>query len=191
MGGLHAAIDAVLALQAAAPIDPAKISHIRVDVSDAAFQHGGFDITRPIEPITAQMSLKYTTPAVILDHAALIAQYRPDRINRDVWDLIAKTEVTHEPAFDDGSDSAYTTRVTLTAPDGSTREQIVTHPRGGLDNPLSDDEIVAKYRMLTEHVVESGRRDAIQEAVLDLEISPQGPRQLMALLAAPVAAALA
>jgi hypothetical protein len=107
------------------------------------------------------------------------------------WPCIAKTEVTHEPAFDDGSDSAYTTRVTLTAPDGSTREQIVTHPRGGLDNPLSDDEIVAKYRMLTEHVVESGRRDAIQEAVLDLEISPQGPRQLMALLAAPVAAALA
>jgi aconitate decarboxylase len=76
MGGLHAAIDAVLALRAAAPIDPAKISHIRVDVSDAAFQHGGFDITRPIEPITAQMSPKYTTPAVILDHAALIAQYR-------------------------------------------------------------------------------------------------------------------
>ena len=83
MGGLHAAIDAVLALQAAAPIDPAQVSHIRVDVSDAAFQHGGFDIARPLVPITAQMSLKYTAPVVILDHAALIDQYRPDRINRN------------------------------------------------------------------------------------------------------------
>ena len=83
MGGLHAAIDAVLAMQAQAPINPAQVSRIRVDVSHPVYQHGGFDIARPIEPITAQMSLKYTVPVVILDAAALISQYRPDRINDD------------------------------------------------------------------------------------------------------------
>jgi aconitate decarboxylase len=192
MGGLHAAIDAVLAMQAQATINPAQVSRIRVDVSQPVYQHGGFDITRPIEPITAQMSLKYTVPVVILDDAALISQYRPDRINRDdVWDLIAKTDVTHDPAFDDGPDDGYRTRVCITAHDGSTREQIITRPRGGLGNPLTDDEIVAKYRMLTEHIIDSGRRDAIQDTVLGIENNPGSPRQLMTLLAAPVSDALA
>jgi aconitate decarboxylase len=191
MGGLHAAIDAVLALQAQAPINPAHVSRIRVDVSHPAFQRGGFDITRPIEPITAQMSLKYTVPVVILDHAALIGQYRPERINRaDVWDLIARTEVTHDNAFDTGPDTGYKTRVRVTAHDGSTREQIITQPRGGLGNPLTE-EIVAKYRMLADHIIEPARRDAIEDTVLAIENNPGGPRQLMTLLAAPVSDALA
>lgn len=190
MGGLHAAIDDVLALEKEAPIDVATIREIRVDVSDAVFHHGGFDIQRPLTPITAQMSLKYTAPVVILDGAALIDQFAPDRINRDdVWDLIEKTKVTHDPAFD-GEGSLYKTRVRITMEDGSSREKIVDKPRGGLGNPLSDDEIVAKYRMLTENIIDHERRQAIQDVVLGLEQNQNGPRDLMALLAPTVGSAL-
>jgi aconitate decarboxylase len=186
MGGLHAAIDATLALQAATPIDPTQIRDIRVDVSDGVFKHGGFDITRPLTPITAQLSLKYTVPVVLLDQAALVDQYRPERINRDdVWDLVARTQITHDRTFDRG-DSGYTTRVTITTEDNNTQSQIVERPRGGLDNPLSNDEIVTKYRMLTEHVVDHSRRDEIQHAVLTMEDNSRGPRHLQALLTAPV-----
>ena len=186
MGGLHAAIDASLALQSAKPIVPAQIRQIQVDVSDGVFKHGGFDITRPLAPITAQMSLKYTVPVVLLDQAALVDQYRPERINRDdVWELIAKTQITHDDTFDHG-DSGYTTRVSITTEDGNTRTQVVERPRGGLDNPLSDDEIVAKFRMLTEDVVDHGRRDEIQQAVLTMDDNPGGPRHLQVLLTAPV-----
>ena len=45
--------------------------------------------------------------------------------------------------------------------------------------------------MLTQHIIDPGRRDAIQETMLGMEENPHGPRQLMALLAAPVADALA
>jgi aconitate decarboxylase len=186
MGGLHAAIDATLALQAAAPIDPTQIRDIRIDVSEIGFKHGGFDITRPLVPITAQMSLKYTVPVVLLDQAALVDQYRPERINRDdVWDLVARTQVNHDDTFDRG-DSSYATRVSITTLDGNTRSQVIDRPRGGVANPLSDDEIVAKYRMLTEHVVDHSRRDEIQEAVLTMDDNSCGPRHLQALLTAPV-----
>ncbi|MDJ0337313.1 hypothetical protein [Cryobacterium sp. PH31-O1] len=189
MGGLHAAIDDVLALETHTPIDVTSIREIRVDVSDAVFHHGGFDIQRPLIPITAQMSLKYTVPVVLLDGAALIDQYEPDRINRDdVWDLIEKATVTHDPDFDG---STYKTRVRITMEDGSCREKIVDKPTGSLGNPLSDDEIVAKYRMLTEHIIDHDRRQAIQDAVLGLEQNENGPRDLMALLAPTVGSALA
>jgi aconitate decarboxylase len=123
---------------------------------------------------------------VILDRAALADQYRPDRINRDdVWDLVARTQVVHDPDFDQG-DAGYTTRVSVTTRNGDTRTKVIEKPRGGLGNPLSDEEIVAKYRTLTEHVVGHSRRDEIQEAVLAMEDSPHAPRDLQALLAAPV-----
>jgi 2-methylcitrate dehydratase PrpD len=190
MGGLHAAIDDVLALEKDAPIDATTVASIQVDVSEAVFQHGGFDIQRPLTPITAQMSLKYTVPVVILDSAALVDQYSPDRINRDdVWALIGKTTVTHDPSFD-GDGSMYKTRVRITMDDGSSREKIVDKPHGGLGNPLSDDEIVAKFRMLTEHIIDHDRRQAIQDAVLGLELDPTGPQSLMALLAPRVGDAL-
>jgi aconitate decarboxylase len=107
------------------------------------------------------------------------------------WDLIARTEVTHDPAFDHGPDAGYKTRVRITGHDGSTREHIITDPRGGLGNPLTDDEIIAKYRMLTDHIIDPGRRDAIQDSVLGIENNRDGPSQLMTLLAAPVSDALA
>jgi hypothetical protein len=54
---------------------------------------------------------------------------------------------------------------------------------------LSEADIVAKFRALTDGLVASGRRDAIQAAVLGLEDADDlGP--LTELLAAPVAGAL-
>jgi 2-methylcitrate dehydratase PrpD len=123
---------------------------------------------------------------VLLDRAALVDQYRPDRLNRDdVWDLIARTQITHDETFDPG-DAGYTTRVSVTTDDGNTRSQVIERPRGGLGNPLTDDEIVAKYRMLTEDVLDHSRRDQIQDAVLTMADSPSGPRDLQRLLTAPV-----
>jgi aconitate decarboxylase len=62
-----------------------------------------------------------------------------------------------------------TTRASVTLKDGSTREKTVAHPPGTGDRLLTDGDIVAKYRNLTRSVIDTGRRDAIEEAVLNLD----------------------
>ena len=169
MAGLHPGIDAAKAIRAERPIDPDKVRSILIEVGDANFQHGGFVIQRPIEPIAAQMSLQYTIPVALLDGAGMVAQYAPGRINRDdVWALIGKTRVAHLKDFD----TAYgglATRVTITYTDGKTEEKVVTSPLGGTDRLLSNDDVVKKYQTLTAGIIDKNRSDQIVNFVLGLD----------------------
>jgi aconitate decarboxylase len=187
MAGLHAGIDAVLKLSAPRPVDPSKVATIDVSVGPAAYGHGGFAIERPITPITAQMSLRYAVCVALLDHGALMAQFRTDRINRDdVWDLIDKTTV-HQ---DDGGET-YKTTVRITEHGGHHREETVESPKGGNENPLSNEEIVEKFDSLTAPIVDTGRQEAVRTTVLGIANHDDGPRRLLDLLAAEVPNALA
>lgn len=187
MAGLHAGIDAVLHLSAPEPIDPSTIARIDITVGSAAYGHGGFPVERPITNITAQMSLRYAVCVALLDNGALMAQFRTDRINRDdVWDLIARTTV-HE---DNGRDT-YATTVRITEQGGQHREETVDSPKGGSADPLSNDEIVAKFDSLTEPLIDPGRQQAIRTTVLGIAHHDDGPRRLLDLLTAEVPDALA
>ncbi|MEV6129777.1 MmgE/PrpD family protein [Streptomyces violaceusniger] len=171
MGGLHAAIDAALELRSELPLPIEDIEHIRIDVSEAAYHHGGWQAVRPLEPIGAQMNLAYAVAAALIDGAVLIDQFTDERINRDdVWYLIDRTEVRHEAAYDRlARDERLTTRLTLTRKDGSVHETVVTHPRGTGDRPLTNSEIITKYRELTHAIITPDRQAAIEHAVLGLD----------------------
>ncbi|MFE8954468.1 MmgE/PrpD family protein [Streptomyces althioticus] len=171
MGGLHAAIDAALELRHGLPAPAEDIEHIRVDVSEAAYHHGGWQADRPLEPIGAQMNLAYAAATALIDGAALLDQFTAERINRDdVWRLIERTEVRHDPAFDRlARDERLTTRLTLTLKDGSVRTIEVAHPRGTGDRHLSNTDIATKYRDLTHALVTPERQAAIEQAVLGID----------------------
>jgi len=187
MAGLHAGIDAVLSLASSESIDTGKVSSIDITVGSAAYGHGGFTIERPITNITAQMSLRYAVCVALLDKAALMAQFRTDRINSDdVWGLIAKTTV-HE----DSSRDTYKTTVRITDEGGRNHEQTVDSPKGGSSNPLTNDEIVTKFNSLTEPLLDPQRQKAIRSTVLSMADRQDGPRKLLELLTPEVPNALA
>jgi 2-methylcitrate dehydratase PrpD len=66
-------------------------------------------------------------------------------------------------------------------------EAVVEQPRGRPGRPLSNQEIVGKFRRLTSAVIEAERRDAIENCVLELE-SVGDVSELVALLAPPAGA---
>lgn len=191
MGGLHAAIDAALQLRTNLPMPLEDIDHIDIAVSEAAYHHGGWTATRPLEPIGAQMNLSYAVAVTLLDGAALLDQFSNTRINSDdVWNLIARTRTQHDAAYDRlPSDQRLTTRVRLTLSDGTTRETTITHPRGTGDRPLTNADIIEKYRALTHNVITPGRQAAIERTVLDLDQLDE-IRELTALLTPTVQPAL-
>jgi 2-methylcitrate dehydratase PrpD len=171
MGLLHAGIAAALALRAAGGFTAGDIDKIDIDMPGAAYGHGGWQAVRPLAPIGAQMNIMYTVAVALLDGAVLIDQFAEDRINRDdVWNLIGRTRTHHHKAYDAlPPQDQLTTRVMLTLKDGSTREETVAHPPGTGDRLLTDADIVAKYRNLTRSLIDTGRQDAIEKAVLGLD----------------------
>ena len=191
MGLLHAAIDAALQLRAEDKVAPDQIERIDIYMPEAAYGHGGWKAVRPLEPIGAQMNVAYAVAVALLDGQVLIAQFSEKRINSDdVWNLIDRTQTHHEAAYDQlPVDDRLTTRVRLTLKDRSIRERVVAHPRGTGDNVLTDADIVAKYRSLTDPVIAADRQAAIEKTVLALE-SLDDISQLTALLTPTVRPAL-
>jgi 2-methylcitrate dehydratase PrpD len=187
MGGLLAAVDAVLALAAEGPLPADGIARIEVAVSEPVYHHGGWIAKRPLTPVGAQMNLAYAVAVAILDGAALVQQFAPARIDRDdVWELIARTEVAHDPEMDRMGRG---TRLRIFMRDSSQREAVVRIPRGVLDNALSNLEILDKFRRLTKTILAPARREEIERLTLGLE-EIADVRELTAVLAAPVRPAL-
>jgi 2-methylcitrate dehydratase PrpD len=155
-------------------------------VSTPAFHHGGWRAERPLTVVGAQMNLAYAVAVTLLDGTALAAQFAPDRIDADdVWRLIDRTTVTVDPAFDEVYENGYNTRLRVTTGAGGPLEAFVDHPRGGIVRPLTNADVVEKFRTLTAPLVEPARAEAIEAAVLELdELDDAG--ELVALLAPPV-----
>jgi aconitate decarboxylase len=191
MAGLHAAIDAAREISTGRPLDAAQVDTVEISVSEPVFHHGGWRAERPLTVVGAQMSLAYAVAVTLLDGTALAAQFTPARIDaEDVWSLIDRTTVLHDASFDERQQDGYNTRLTIALEDGHTREAFVEHPRGGILQPLSNEEIVEKFRTLTAPILDARRVEAIEAIVLGLE-DLKDVDELVRLLAPPVGATLA
>jgi aconitate decarboxylase len=187
MGALHAPLDAIFDIMAKWPFKSAEIEHIDIDMSHAAYHHGWWKLERPLTPIAAQMNVAYAVAVAILDGAAMVQQFAPQRIDSDdVWALIPKIEAHHEPGFDKPG-MARKTRMTVRLSDGSTLQHTAEAARTVVQ-PLTNDQIVAKYRTLTDGILDVRRQAAIIEQVLSLE-TMKDTSALSCLLAPEVEAA--
>jgi aconitate decarboxylase len=187
MGGLHPAIDAAIALTADRELVADDVESIRIEVPTAIYHHGWWEPERPLTTIGAQMNIGYATAVALLDGQVRPEQFTPSRIDADdVWQLIARTEVREvneqqDPSWDQ---PGYNTRVTVALRTGEVLTRALNQPHGGPDDPLTDEEIRAKYRALTSRVIDPARAARIEQIVLGLQ-DTDDLSELAGLLAAP------
>ncbi|MEI9984046.1 MAG: MmgE/PrpD family protein [Aliidongia sp.] len=188
MGALHAPLDAIFDIARRRPLVPDEIESVQIDMSHAAYHHGWWELTRPLTPIGAQMNVAYAVAVAILDGAAMLRQFAPERIDaEDVWALIPKIRARHEPAFDTAKEKRGAARVAVRFTDGTVLEAFVPLSKT-MAEPLPNDRVVMKFRTLTDGILAPDRRDGIIEQVLQLDRLPD-ISGLIALLAPPVGAA--
>jgi 2-methylcitrate dehydratase PrpD len=160
-GGLHGAIQAALELRAEHGIDPKTVSHIEIRVGHTVYHHGWWQPERPLTSIGAQMNLGYAVSVALLDESIQNAPIQ----------------------------ERFATELTITQNYGIIVSKRIVQPHGGPDDPVTNEELVAKYRSLVGPLIPAPRLDAIQAAVLGIE-QLADIAELGELLAAPVAGAL-
>ncbi|MGO9383670.1 MAG: MmgE/PrpD family protein [Mycobacterium sp.] len=189
MGGLHGAIDAARELRSS--VAPQDISKIDITVGETIYKHGWWPPDRPLTPIGAQMNIGYATAAALLDGNVLPDQFTPGRLDSDdIWSLIAATTVHLDESLAHADlTEKFRTDVAVTTRDGAVHRARVAVPHGAPTDPVTNDELVAKFHALADRVTSRGRADAIERAALGLE-QLDDVNDLIDLLAAPVAGAL-
>ncbi|OJJ45316.1 hypothetical protein ASPZODRAFT_143957 [Penicilliopsis zonata CBS 506.65] len=185
MAATHSTIDGLIALQVRHPGEMKDVNRIRritIEMSEPAFKKGGWKPEKPLTPTGAQMTAVYAAAMQLLDGQVQPAQFAPAQLERvEVWELMERIVCVHNPALDTyqqrihveiGLDDETVALTTLT--------QFVDAPRGN-KIPLSNEEILDKWRVVTAGVITAHRRAAIEEIVLNLD-TEQDVRPLAELL---------
>lgn len=170
MGGLHAPLDVLFDIDGQRKLRAGEIEGIEIDMAHAVFHHGWWKLERPITPIAAQMNVAYAVAVAILDGEAMVHQFSPSRIEADdVWNLIPRITARHDPAFDSqGRAGKFRTRMRVRFTDGTVIESMRAMSRA-MEAGVSNEEILAKYRVLTNGLLDRKRQDAIAAMVMSLE----------------------
>jgi 2-methylcitrate dehydratase len=114
---------------------------------------------------TADHSLPYVVAAALVDGNVLPTSFSEERL-RDprLIDMMKKIKVKADPEIDDLFPGVKRARVTITAKDGKKYTEQTDLAKGDPGNPLTDEELTAKFRANSEGVLSGGRIDEIIEA---------------------------
>lgn len=188
MGGIHCPLDTLFDIGRQRKLKAQDITRIEVDVSHPVYHHGWWEPQRPLTPVGAQMNIGYSIAVAVLDGASMVQQFSPARIDsNDVWAFLPRIEVREDPSFEGGPAARFRARVSVTFTDGQRIELLRNAPRT-MEARQSTDEVVAKYRGLTDGLIDTPRQKAIEQMVRGIE-ELKDIRELLALLAPPVRAA--
>lgn len=161
----HSSVDAVLDLAARNGLQPQEIQKILVETF--------YEVTRlvnyaPRNAIAAQFSIPFAL-AVALHHGRIAPEdVSQENLERpEILELARKVEVVVDPEINSQFPAKTVARVTIESGGGSF-QATVEYPRGNPENPLSDEDLKAKFRSLTTRIVGEKICEKLQAAVSDL-----------------------
>lgn len=125
---------------------------------------------QPTTKETADHSLPYCVACAIADGNVLPSSFEEEKL-RDprIWALLPKIKVVADPEIDALFPAVKRTIVRITTTDGKVYEEQVDHAKGSPENPMSDDEIVAKFRANASAVLTPEKQDRLIKATWGLE----------------------
>jgi 2-methylcitrate dehydratase PrpD len=147
-GSNHASIDAALALKAEHRFTAADVRSVTIGISRVVERQTGFPYT-PSTVLNAQMSIRQNVAVALLDSAALIEQFTPQRIADPVLnELISRVDVEIDPEMDAVYPERYAGIVTIELRDGRRLRKRVDYSKGMPENRMSSTELNVKFRSL-------------------------------------------
>jgi 2-methylcitrate dehydratase PrpD len=162
-------IDSILAMMGEQDIDPAGIERVEIAVLEA-----GWGIVaeprekkyHPVSVVDAQFSMPFGAAVAILDGAAGLDQFTVEKTqSAKVRELMNKVGLVRDAKIEETFPQEWPARVRIELAGGQRHEKFVRYPKGDPENPLTWDEMRAKFRSLAGTVVSPARCDEIIAAI--------------------------
>jgi 2-methylcitrate dehydratase len=167
----HQPITAVLEAIHAHAIDPHKVSEVLVKTTTR-----GADILsdpskyEPRTKETADHSLPYCIAVAVTKGNVLPSDFEEEALaDPFVWETLPKIKVVADPEIDRLFPAVKRAIVTLTTEDGQSHTIQADHAKGRAENPLSDEELVAKFRANASAAMTDSAMDRIVDATFALD----------------------
>ena len=180
VGTVPTSIQALAAVMAQHTFSPADVTRIDVWVQPNALLHGA-SITEPTDTISAQFSMAFSLGLRLTRGANNLQDYMNPQLWTDPGILrVGKLLHVHgDPAYGHKEDPASGTsidwrtvngaRIRVELSDGRVLEATEPYRKGSMMNPVTHDDLEAKFRGLASAVLTGTQQDQVIEAVATLE----------------------
>jgi 2-methylcitrate dehydratase PrpD len=162
-------IDAILAIMREHDLQAEQIDRIEIAVLEAGWGIVADPPAKKYNPesvVDAQFSMPFGAAIAAMDGAAGLDQFTLEKTRSPkIRELINKVVLIKEARIEETFPKEWPARVVIELESGEHFEKFVRYPKGDPENPLTWDEMTAKFRSLTGVVVPAERCDEILEAI--------------------------
>ena len=157
-GAVLRAVDAALELRDEHQITFEQVERVEVDIDPDVLNTVRYQA--PTKGFQGKFSLDYCVAAAVLDGRVDLDSFSDEYCSSPrMREALGKTKLVLHPEWSDDPDNRRKQPVTIYLQDGHSMSKEIEHPRGSLQNPMTRDELLAKYRscasrMLSQHQVE-------------------------------------
>jgi 2-methylcitrate dehydratase len=164
----HGHLTATLNLVKEHDIKPENVAEVRITTSKRCAEHTGDPVKKyPKNKETADHSSYYLTAIAIIDRQIGPDQFTPEKFqNPKVRELIDKVILKGNPDLDKARPAGISEIVTK---QGKKYQCRVDYPRGHARNPMTDEEIVEKFKSMASRYMRDKQIDQIVDVVFALD----------------------
>lgn len=185
----HGLIDCILALKQTHRIGPDDVKAIRLGVLKA----GALLVADPIEQkrtpqtiVDAQFSAPFAAAVTLTQGAADVNQYSETNIkDPTIRNLMARTDCYDDPSLDAAYPQQWPAAAEIKLQNGQILSTRVTHPTGEPENPVSRQDLIQKFTMLTIPLLSLEEAHDLARHILNLDHKP-GLKSVMDIVRRPV-----
>lgn len=148
---IQSAANAALALRKELCLE--DIASIRIETFWRSWHETGSEPAKwaPDSRETADHSMPFIVATILRDGGVSLDSFARDRlVDASLRAIMEKITIEHNPAFTAEYPEKMTTRIEVTARCGRSNHAIIDHPKGHVANPLTDDDVEAKFKSLAE-----------------------------------------
>ncbi len=167
---IHAALDALRALMAQGALTQDDIATVEVGVGHMTYVHTAWDY-KPAGVTAAQMNMFFGLACIACGEGASAADYveanlaEPRRL-----DFMRRVKVFEDPEIEAmGPPARHACRMTVTTRDGRPLRTEIIDRRGSPENPVSWDDIEAKFRGNAASCLTEAKAEQVVALVRDLD----------------------
>ncbi len=174
-GGLHTLLDIMLDLRGRQGLQAADVAEIECRLHPQKVAY--LDRPAPTENLAAKFSTQYCVAVALLNGKVGLADFNDTIIFEAARRALMK-KVRITPRADFGS---FESEIVVRKNDGSTLSARMTEARGSIRNPLSEGELLAKFKDCASVVLNPAQAEAAGAALLAIDTAPDLTRIIGAL----------
>ncbi len=165
---IHSAIDAALEIRRKFPGPPADVERVQVALYPAAL-----DLLERVEardPYTAKFNIPFCVATALVYGQVGLSAFTPDRLaDPKIRAIVPRISLVRDAELGKAYPECWPAVVEVTTRAGQGHTARVDFPKGDPKNPMSQEEVVAKFHNLATPALSEAQRGKAVEAILHLE----------------------